>query len=204
MREGLRMLTGSDVQQEPVREVDGEPRMQDLELGVRAGYTRPRTIRTLIERMQVEGAFSEPICCTVQHISARGHGRAAKVYWLTEAEALLVLMRCGTPTANAVAREVVAVFVAWRRGHLAPANGVGMADLVALEGRLEVRDACSFVLVVLREADALEGVSEDDCARRSIGSSAVWCRFSRNAKWLVSRLWALSAALLHSRKRKDA
>ena len=110
---------------------DAEPLVLDLVVAERLGYERPRKIRELITRMIEEGSLVEVRPTT-------GH----KGYLLTEAQALKVCARSETPAASKVMDEVIAIFVAWRRGTLpapvpAPAAPVqDLSGLTAVVGQL--------------------------------------------------------------------
>jgi hypothetical protein len=95
-----------------------EPRVRDLDLAARLGFSRSRTIRDLIERLVRDGKLSNvEVCRTVQQTSG---GRPGREFWLTEAQALKVVAKSETDKADAILDEVIAVYLAWRRGHLAP------------------------------------------------------------------------------------
>lgn len=100
-------------------EVDGEPRARDLDIAERLGFERPRDIRKLIERNLPE-IESFGVCATVARTPDQRGGRPATEYWLTEEQALLVASRSDAENAPTVRRMLIKVFVAWRRGHLAP------------------------------------------------------------------------------------
>ncbi len=101
--------------------VDGEPRVLDLDLAAELGFERPRVIRELITRNEAELAAFSGVCRAVRQISSRG-GRPSTEYWLTEAQALLLCMFARTATAAAVRRQVIEVFLAWRKGHTEEVN----------------------------------------------------------------------------------
>lgn len=95
---------------------DEEPRILDLRLAVRLGYDRPSDIRELVGRNVEELRSYGDIFRTVR--KNPGPGRPGKAYWLNEGQALLICMFSRTPRAAAVRREVITVFMAWRRGTL--------------------------------------------------------------------------------------
>lgn len=95
-----------------LKHAQGEPRVQDLCLAAALGFDRPRDVRKLIERNSPELLAYSGLCATV----ARTSGRPATEYWLTEPQALLVCMFARTDNAAAVRRQVIDVFMAWRRG----------------------------------------------------------------------------------------
>lgn len=118
-----------------LREVDGEPRVRDLDLAEKLGFDRPRDIRKLIERNIVEiERFGT--CATVAHVV---RGNLTKEFHLNEEQALLVSVLSNAPNAAAVRAMLIRVFVAFRRGELetkAPKAGVA---LIGREARLQFR-----------------------------------------------------------------
>ncbi|WP_051013530.1 hypothetical protein [Pararhodospirillum photometricum] len=115
-----------------------EPRILDLRVAERLGYERPRVIRELIERNREElegyGALA------VRHGKSRG--QEFEEYRLNEAQALLVCMFSKTPSAAAIRREVIEVFMAWRQGTLATSSpSKPSRPLSVREKRLQV-EAC--------------------------------------------------------------
>lgn len=108
---------------------DGIERIRDVELAERLGYDRPRKIRDIIKRQHKAGKLSNlMICPTVGRKSDGVPTKPITVYWLTEAQALKVIAKCETPTADAILDEVIAVFVAWRHGRL----GTTLNDAIRL------------------------------------------------------------------------
>lgn len=103
----------------------GEPLVRDVDLGERAGLRMPRDVRRTIKAAIDDGALTEatggvgaahtPIAWTEDEVVS---GNKAKVYYLNEEGALLILTRLRTKTAVAVTRALVSVFVKVRRGEL--------------------------------------------------------------------------------------
>lgn len=97
-----------------------EPLIRDTDAAARLGFARPRDIRKLIERLWPENA--RPIQrATVAHRNVRGGGvqeYRVDEYWLTEAELLKLCARAETKVAEAVLDEMIAVYMAVRRGLL--------------------------------------------------------------------------------------
>ncbi|WP_296988141.1 hypothetical protein [Thalassospira sp. UBA1131] len=96
-----------------------DPRIQDIRIGERLGMRRPRDIRQLIDRNRAE--LESYGSLAVRHRkpqNARGGGRPADEYWLNEAQALLICTFARTDRAAEVRRELIMVFLAWRRGSL--------------------------------------------------------------------------------------
>lgn len=110
-------------------EIDGEPRARDTDIAQRLGFERPRDIRKLIERkMQEMQTFGT--CATVARVV---RGNAVTEYWLNEEQALLIASVSDAERAPEVRAMLIRVFVAFRRGHLAP--------VVKPAGPAEVREA---------------------------------------------------------------
>ncbi|AWJ82666.1 hypothetical protein TSH58p_17675 [Azospirillum sp. TSH58] len=131
---------------------DGEPRVSDLVLAERLGFDKPHNIRKLIERNRAEletyGALVEAtgVFSTVEKTSGevsdrqsetpnRG-GRPGKAYYLNEGQALVICALSRTPQAALVRRQIIEVFLAYRRGKLASPEGAALAALAAEVGRL--------------------------------------------------------------------
>jgi hypothetical protein len=95
-----------------------EPMIADLELATRLGYAKPANIRQLIKRMVDAKQLGER-CCTVQQRPESG-GKEFDVYYLTETQSLKVIARSKTDVADKILDEVIAVYMAYRRGLLSP------------------------------------------------------------------------------------
>ncbi len=107
--------------------VDDEPTVRDVDLATRLGFERPRDIRKLVERMLAGGLLSNTeVRATVAQTSNRG-GRPGTVFHLTEVGTMLVIAKSETTMALAITREMIGVFIAARRGLLAPAAAVAPA-----------------------------------------------------------------------------
>lgn len=92
----------------PVCFVDGEPLIEDEELGRRLQFDRPSDVRKLIGRI-----FNDSeLVATV----ARTNGRPAKRVFLRERQVLKVCMRSETAFADRIQDEVIDVFLAVRKG----------------------------------------------------------------------------------------
>lgn len=101
---------------------EDEPRVLDEELGRRLGFSRPREIRKLIERMAKTGKLLGVLqrATATRYESKPGiwQERVVDQYWLTEAQALKVVAKSETAIADAILDEVIRVFIAYRIGHL--------------------------------------------------------------------------------------
>ena len=111
-----------DLAEIPLTEMEGEPRARDLDIAKRLGFDRPRKIRELIERNITELTTYGP-CPAVGRLV---QSNPVKEYWLNEEQALLIASVSEAPKAPAVRSMLIKTFVAWRRGHLAPASFDGV------------------------------------------------------------------------------
>ncbi len=92
----------------------------DVRLGQRLGMAQPLDIRRSIKRNFDELAGYGPIRtrCELVETGSRAR-REVTVYFLNEEQALLLAMLSRSPLAQALRREIIKVFMAWRRGKLA-------------------------------------------------------------------------------------
>lgn len=117
----------------------GEPRVRDLRLAEALGYDRARDLRKMITRNAAEILTHGPLpqVATMVEIGSAAQ-RPVDEYHLNEAQALLVCMFARTATAAAVRKQVIEVFLAWRRGALM-AEDSGRDLTVRVLERLEAR-----------------------------------------------------------------
>ncbi|MEL7681109.1 hypothetical protein AAG602_08075 [Citromicrobium bathyomarinum] len=101
-------------------EFEGEVCVMDVRLGERLGMAQPLDIRRSIKRNFDELAGYGPIRtrCELVETGSRAR-REVTVYFLNEEQALLLAMLSRSPLAQALRREIITVFMAWRRGKLA-------------------------------------------------------------------------------------
>lgn len=102
-----------------IEEIDGEPRVRDVVLGVALGYSRPRKIRDLIERLM--GPLLE--LGSAPHRGAMvsiGSGALREVteYLLNQAQINYLIMRSDLPNADQWCIHIARVFTAWQSGKL--------------------------------------------------------------------------------------
>jgi hypothetical protein len=111
-------------------EIDGEPRVRDLDLAERLGFDRPRDIRKLIERnrSEIEGLGT---CATVAHVV---RGNPTKELHLNEEQALLVAVLSNAPQAAAVRAMLIRTFVSYRRGQIGGLDERGLELLQRTDG----------------------------------------------------------------------
>ncbi len=92
---------------------DGEPRIRDIDLAVKLGYSRARDIRPVIREAEKFNGFG--ICGVSPRNSKGQRGRPEEEYWLTERQALFVTTRSGTEKAAEVTMLLVDAFIAVRK-----------------------------------------------------------------------------------------
>ncbi|MEL7706550.1 hypothetical protein AAG593_09470 [Citromicrobium bathyomarinum] len=103
-----------------LREFDGEAHIEDLRLAERLGMAVPRNIRSTIKRNASELETYGPLHSRSAMVElGSGARREVAVYFLNEEQALLLAMLSRSPLAQALRREIITVFMAWRRGKLA-------------------------------------------------------------------------------------
>lgn len=99
-------------------EAGDEPRIRDVDAGERLGFSRPRDIRKIIERIWPKNAGLYVRATVARTRMPTGGARETIVdeVWLTEAQLLKVIARSETPIAEAILDEMIAVYMAVRRG----------------------------------------------------------------------------------------
>lgn len=99
--------------------IDGEPRIQDLVLAKSLGFSRPRNVRDIIRsnRRELEGYSG---LRAIKDSPTTGAGRPATTYWLNEPQAILICMFSRTDKAEDARRQIIDVFMEWRRGKTIP------------------------------------------------------------------------------------
>lgn len=118
---------------------DDEPRVRDIDLAERAGLKQPRDIRKLIQRSRQE---LEDLGELLQRVSQARYEsrpgiwqeREVSEFWLTEHQALAILLQLRTPEARRLRGIVIRVFVAVRRGELAAPQQVPVLSTSPLVG----------------------------------------------------------------------
>ena len=114
--------------------VNHEPRIRDLTIAERLGMADPHDIRRLIADNQAELEMHGEVFRAAPGNSGK-RGRPGKGdYWLTEGQCLVICALSRTPNAAAIRKEVIEVYMAWRRGQLpppaeAPAPKLSVRDL---------------------------------------------------------------------------
>ena len=144
-----------------IKEIDGEPRMRDLDVAEALDFERPRDIRQLIVRRKVE-LEQFGICGTVPRIH-EGAGRPGEEYWLNEKQALFICTKSEAKNALDITIQMIEVFSAWRHGQLVPRAAAGIGglggagseqdDLIALVEDVNFPN----LMVLVREARVTHG-----------------------------------------------
>lgn len=128
-----------------------EARIRDLDLAERLEYRESKAIRKLIKRL-IDSGFLPNILwrdtVSRQELCTGGvRELPVREYYLTEAEALLVVSRSETAAATALMQEVIDVYIAVRRGLL---NNSDPAAIIAA-----VRESITSELGGMREETRL-------------------------------------------------
>lgn len=148
-----------------------EPMIADLELATRLGYKQPVTIKKIIKRMADAGQLG--VLATVGN--GETGARAGFSYYLTESQSLKVIARSKTDVADKILDEVIAVYLAYRRGQLTPApNAEAIAKLIRETVQEEVRLALApksyppLQLRAARDREPIEGTELDALIREFV------------------------------------
>lgn len=94
-----------------------EPRIQDLRLAERLGFSRPRNIRKIIENNADELRRYGTLVCSNTEQTSEG-GRPGIEYRPNQAQSLLICMFSQTPIAADVRQEIITVFLACKQGEV--------------------------------------------------------------------------------------
>ncbi len=94
-----------------------EPRIRDMRLAEALGFDRASNVRNLIKRNLAEIEAHGPLLQIEAMVSiGSGAKRPVPECWLNEPQALLICMFSRTPASAQVRRELIRVFMAYRRG----------------------------------------------------------------------------------------
>lgn len=102
-----------------VTQINGEPRIRDLDLAVRLEFADPRMIRKLI-KSNSEKLNKISVLYAAAQTSGEQGGRPATEYYLDQKQAIFICMKSETDNAFEVQAEIVRVFDAHLNG--APAQ----------------------------------------------------------------------------------
>ncbi|WP_052119961.1 Rha family transcriptional regulator [Inquilinus limosus] len=121
-----------------VHEIDGEPRIRDLDLAIRLGFADPHKIRDLIRR-HLPSLEALGVSATVAETAGPLGGRPATAHYLNRKQAIFITAKSDTPTSTEITIEIIERFDAYERGETSPAT-VPVSDLrMAREARLQFR-----------------------------------------------------------------
>jgi hypothetical protein len=113
---------------------DGEPRVPATELGAFLGYAHARQFKELIDRYTSDLGPIEQRRIVRRYESRPGVWQERNVDepFLTEHQSTFLIGKCETKAATALYWKVVAVFVAVRRGQIAPAHNADVTELLSM------------------------------------------------------------------------
>lgn len=138
--------------------INHEPRISHRRLAMALGYQQPNNLLRLVKRSMPELSRYGEVSSTVEETGPKG-GRPGVLYFLNEAQAILVTIKSDAPRAPDARQEIIEVFLAYRCGQIAPPaperlpphpRAVPRKDgrylVVVCGGRIgevkDVRDAC--------------------------------------------------------------
>ena len=172
--------------------IQGEPRMKDLDLAVRLGFERPRSIRNLIKaNLKKLNEFN--VCYAVEQTSGELGGRPATEYYLNRKQAIFICMKSETDNAVDVQMEIVQVYDAYLSGESAhPTFAIPQtlhdalrlaADLAETNAQQQAR-----LTVVEPKADALDRIATPSSGTLNLTNAAKTLQV--NPRALIQRLSA--------------
>ena len=99
--------------------VEGEPRIRDVDLAARLGFSIPVDIRKLIRRHEDDlGRLG--VLATVAKTSTDAGGRPGTEFFLNRRQAIFVTTKSATPEATDITIEIIHRFDAYERGEAVP------------------------------------------------------------------------------------
>lgn len=104
--------------------LDDEPRVRDLDLAERLGFSRPRAIRQMIERNLAELETYGPLATR----RGKSRGQEFTEYYPNEGQSLCISAISNTPTAPLVRRALITTFMALRHGAAASGSVIAYDD----------------------------------------------------------------------------
>lgn len=115
--------------------INGEPRIRDLDLAARLGFSDPHKIRNLIER-HADALAALGISATVAETSPKG-GRPGKAHYLNRKQAIFITAKSETSEATEITIEIIEKFDAYEHGAVKPADPMAVLnDPAAMRGLL--------------------------------------------------------------------
>ena len=107
--------------------IDGEPRIRDLDLAARLGFSDPHEIRRLIARHAASIA-ELGVSVTVPETSGIKGGRPGKAHYLNRKQAIFITAKSETSKATEITIEIVERFDAYERGLHPAKSPINMRD----------------------------------------------------------------------------
>lgn len=95
-------------------DIDNEPRVHDICLANALGFSRPRAIRQIIERNEIELDTYGSLATR----RGKSRGQSFREYFLNEGQALLICMFAKTVAAAEVRKALIEVFMEYRLGRV--------------------------------------------------------------------------------------
>lgn len=109
--------------------IDDKPMIKDTDLAEKLGFSRPRDIRQLINRMLTKLQLkAENVRGTVPQ-NPGGKGRPVSGYYLDEKATLKVITKSETEKSDAITDEMIEVFIKYRSGTLQPIQQEPVFDI---------------------------------------------------------------------------
>jgi len=103
-----------------IKEIEGEPRMRDIDMAEALGFEHPRRIRSSITRhSNTLASFGD---LAKIEVTANQGGSPYDEYWLNEKQALFICTKSEAKNALDITIQMIEVFSAWRHGQLADVN----------------------------------------------------------------------------------
>jgi len=100
--------------------INGEPRIHDLELGQRLGFSQDRDIRKRIKDHMAK-LLTFGICATAAQNHGGGRGRPTEEFYLNRKQALFITMKSETNKAFEVQADIIRVYDAYLSGEMTTA-----------------------------------------------------------------------------------
>jgi hypothetical protein len=105
-----------------LHEVEGEPRIKDLDLATRLGFADPRMIRCLITRYSP--ALAElGVSVIMTETSGSQGGRPSNVHYLNRKQAIFITAKSETADATAITIEIIERFDAYEKSATSAESG---------------------------------------------------------------------------------
>ena len=111
--------------------INGEPRVHDLHLAERLGFSQILDVRKIIKRNEAK-LLNFGVLATVAKTSSDQGGRPTAEFYLNQKQAIFICMKSETDRAFDVQVEIVRVFDAYLNGELKPALPRSYAEALRL------------------------------------------------------------------------